>query len=291
MAREIHNTQHVYYYTVRHPYEQAKLAYNKVEAIIFCRLHQIAMPFTEDVDRSKSALINHLRNYHTGHNAVSGPVRDEILETLVETTQYQDWLPQEEYLDATWDRPAQSLELLPCSTAWACTLCRRTRNDYRRMVTHVREHGDDRAKVQEVTVQSIRMDRQGEGTIMSCLIPVKDPAPDQIEVDSPYGEQLNLRYIPALDQLRQWVVQKDLDLVISNQGPRHMSEFHRSVDWADVMESVGIPYLADLGTRQFDQSDPIWMRRVFHAALPLFHVLYSTLDKYRYHPFRVDLQR
>jgi len=275
----------------RHPFEQAKMAYHPEMGMIFCRLDQFALAVSNDSARTRLAVTNHLRNCHAGQHAVTSMIRDEILEELAILAPAIDMRVQNEYKSATWDLPAPALELLPCSTAWTCTHCRWTRNNYRRMVTHVREHGEGQAELKEVTVQTVR-NNYAEADTRYYLIPVRDPVPTQIKIDcQPPIQAVNAGSIPALDQVRSLLGQSEADLVINKQGARHLSEFHRSVDWADVMEMVGVPYLASLGRRDVLSTDPTWMKDVFKAGPLLFGELYTTLDKYRYHPFRADLQR
>lgn len=220
--------------------------------------------------------------------SVDTQLRDEIYNELVNLHPTIDWMARNSYMAATWDAPMSAVELLPCLSAWACVACGKIRTNYRRMITHVREHGDSTAKPVQVTVQTIgSLRKSNEG--LHRLVPVHDPIKPRVAAnqDGHAGRDVS----GALDQVYDLMNDIEPDLVITGQGARHLSEFHRSVDWADVMETVGLPYLANLGRRDVLPTDPVWMQVVHKIAPKVFEQMYRSLDKYKYHPFRSDLQR
>jgi hypothetical protein len=252
-------------------------------------MHGLALPVSDDLDDMKKVINNHLRNMHTGENAVSPVVRDEVCEEMATYMASIDWPARQAYLAGTWDSPVPALELLPCSTAWACMGCGKTGANHRRMVTHLGEHGDTGHKLVQITVQTIGSYHQQNHELFR-LVAVCDPVPDQVS-EVPEVPSLSADGLDALDRVRDLLSDVEGDLVITHPGARHLSGFHRSIDWADTMEAAGISVLANLGRRDVLPSDPVWMDKVYKASLVVFERMYRSLSKYKYHPFRVELQR
>lgn len=185
--------------------------------------------------------------------------------------------------DSTLPKPISGLIL---TTVYACSMsgCEQVCTDRKRLNAHIRTvHSLQPKEIfpgYKRAAHPLGFNQERSWLIVSSMTP--EPA-IPADSDNPFYSAIS----PMIDSLMKTGTETMVNL---RSGVRQMSDFHSQSGWADVLETVGLGPVAEVGLRHPSGSDPAWILVLFGHAKAAWNAWEAKLADHSGHSFRKTLK-